>query len=243
MNNQPISPLMIKHQGTSLFVFDLFYTIQGEGPFTGLPAVFIRLAGCNLQCPFCDTDYTSQSTLINVDTLTNMCLAKFEKAQGRQIVPVIKTERPLVVITGGEPLRQPINKLCTRLLEVGFRVQIETNGTIWQDLPDRVSIVCSPKTPSINSKIAARVNALKYIVDHRDHNVEKYGLPWVVLGLNCGRQVFPPPKDFRKDRVYIHPLDAGNPQDNQKNMQAAVRIATHNGYRVGIQLHKIINMP
>ena len=52
--------------GNSLEVVDLWQTIQGEGPFAGMRAIFIRLAGCNLQCPFCDTDYTSKRETLEV---------------------------------------------------------------------------------------------------------------------------------------------------------------------------------
>src|SRR3954467_9071958 len=51
--------LLVRSDGNSLSIHSIFYTLQGEGPYSGCPAVFMRLAGCNLQCPGCDTDYTS----------------------------------------------------------------------------------------------------------------------------------------------------------------------------------------
>ncbi|HEY6020017.1 MAG TPA: 7-carboxy-7-deazaguanine synthase QueE, partial [Candidatus Paceibacterota bacterium] len=53
----PVSP--IRHDKESFLVKDIFYTIQGEGPYAGRPAVFVRLGGCNLRCAFCDTDFSN----------------------------------------------------------------------------------------------------------------------------------------------------------------------------------------
>ena len=61
INIQPIEKRELSVDG-SVQVHSIFYTLQGEGPFSGQPAVFVRLAGCNLQCPACDTDYTSRRT-------------------------------------------------------------------------------------------------------------------------------------------------------------------------------------
>ena len=90
---------------TTLWVHSIFPTIQGEGIFAGVPAVFLRLGGCNLQCPFCDTDYTEGS----------------EWMQGDQIVYLVRFFMPrkanLVVITGGEPMRQKLGPLIKTLNE------------------------------------------------------------------------------------------------------------------------------
>ena len=61
-NTQPAEK-QVKSSGLILAINSIFYTIQGEGPFAGSPAVFVRLAGCNLQCPMCDTEYTSRQQM------------------------------------------------------------------------------------------------------------------------------------------------------------------------------------
>ena len=64
MKNQQLADKPVLNEtGLSLQVNSIFYTIQGEGPFAGRPAIFIRLAGCNLQCPGCDTEYTKRQTM------------------------------------------------------------------------------------------------------------------------------------------------------------------------------------
>lgn len=140
--------------GLSLWVQEVFYTLQGEGPFTGHPAVFVRVAGCNLSCFWCDTEFESSTWRPSLDEL-------LEK---------IASERPafcdLIVITGGEPFRQNIAPLVHSLLKQNLRVQIETNGTLWVDLPksDRLHIVCSPKTTRLNEDLVGRIGSYKYII-------------------------------------------------------------------------------
>ncbi|NDB87187.1 MAG: hypothetical protein EB127_31570, partial [Alphaproteobacteria bacterium] len=75
----------------------------------------------------------------------------------------------LVVITGGEPFRQPIYGLCHKLLQLNYKVQIETNGTLYQDLPDGIDIICSPKVTNskyhnIREELLPKITAFKYII-------------------------------------------------------------------------------
>lgn len=107
---------------------EIFYSIQGEGYFTGTPAVFIRLSGCNLKCPFCDTDHT-----------------RFVEKTENEIVRMA-SQYPChhAVITGGEPSLQLTESFVRKLKEAGFFVQVETNGT--RPLPNNVDwVTCSPK--------------------------------------------------------------------------------------------------
>ncbi|MFP4417298.1 MAG: radical SAM protein [Chitinivibrionales bacterium] len=101
-----------------LKVSELFTSIQGESTHVGRPCFFIRLAGCNLRCVYCDTVYAcdQEGYDYSVDRLINFA--------GEQKIP-------LVEITGGEPLLQSETpELCRRLLENNFTVMIETNGTL-----------------------------------------------------------------------------------------------------------------
>lgn len=103
-----------------LRVIEVFASLQGEGPFTGSRSVFIRLAGCDLRCPFCDTVYS-------LDPRAGKPVSIEELAR------VVEEERPsLVVVTGGEPLlqRRGVNELARLLAGQGYRVQLETNGTL-----------------------------------------------------------------------------------------------------------------
>lgn len=98
-------------------VTEIFYSVQGEGPSIGIPAIFIRLTGCNLRCPFCDTKYSLTGGL---EYTIPEILKEIQKYPCRRIV-----------ITGGEPLiqREEVIKLI-KSLPVFYYVEIETNGTI-----------------------------------------------------------------------------------------------------------------
>ncbi|HEX5274616.1 MAG TPA: 7-carboxy-7-deazaguanine synthase QueE [Candidatus Rubrimentiphilum sp.] len=130
---------------------EIFYSIQGEGEHTGKPAVFVRLAGCNLSCDFCDTDY-SLKFFATVDDV----VAK---------VRALGNDCPMVVLTGGEPFAQrEALDLIEALRKDGRRVHIESNGTIASDLPDDVWLTVSPKE-RVDERMAKRANEVKLIVD------------------------------------------------------------------------------
>lgn len=120
-------------------------TIQGEGPYTGRRAVFIRLGGCNLSCTWCDTPYTWDHTRFDVDRENPMTPA------GEIVDRAVKHPAGLFVVTGGEPLvhqRRPGMVHLLRGLNAYGPVHIETNGTIAPDreITDVVEFfVASPK--------------------------------------------------------------------------------------------------
>jgi organic radical activating enzyme len=136
-----------------LALAEIFYSVQGEGAWTGTPAVFVRLGGCNLNCRFCDTDYSIKSF-----------------ASVTQIVAAVRAlggECPMVVLTGGEPLAQrESSALIDALRADGRRVHIESNGTVEVALADDVWLTVSPKE-RLAPAMAARANEIKLIVDGR----------------------------------------------------------------------------
>ena len=130
---------------------EIFYSIQGEGAFTGTPAVFVRLAGCNLSCDFCDTDYSLKF------------FASVEQVVER--VRELGGDCPMVILTGGEPLAQSeTHALIDALRRDGRRVHIESNGTVYAELPEDVWLCVSPKERP-DRRMLARANELKLIVD------------------------------------------------------------------------------
>ena len=132
---------------------EIFYSIQGEGTWSGTPAVFVRLAGCNLACDFCDTDYSTKF-FASVDDV----VAK---------VRAIGGDCPMVVLTGGEPLAQAeTTALIDALRRDGRRVHVESNGTIYTPLPDDVWLCVSPKE-RVDPRMAERADEAKLIVDER----------------------------------------------------------------------------
>src|SRR5580704_9457946 len=135
----------------TLQLAEIFYSVQGEGTWTGTPAVFVRLAGCNLACDFCDTDYALKF-IAGVDDVVARV-----RAEGGDC--------PMVVITGGEPLtQQATSALIDALRADGRRVHIESNGTIDVALPPDVWLTVSPKE-RLHPAMAVRADEVKLIVD------------------------------------------------------------------------------
>lgn len=234
MNTQPIEKPVRSPDGT-LDVHSIFYTIQGEGPYCGKPAIFVRLAGCNLQCPGCDTDYTSDK--LGRKRMSPAILAAAVISMKDDEYP--DAPAPLIVITGGEPFRQNISPVTMTFLRLGFDVQVETNGTlpVPDDFPFGASIVCSPKTGKIQDSIAQRAIALKYVVK-AGLVVPRDGLPIRALDHTCSPSVAKPPADY-KGIIYIQPMDEGNPVANRRNLNAAVQSCLNHGHTLQIQTHKI----
>lgn len=137
----------------TLQLAEIFYSVQGEGSWTGTPAVFVRLAGCNLACAFCDTDYSLKFVASVDDVVARV------RAEGGAC--------PMVILTGGEPLAQRATGVLIEALRAdGRRVHIESNGTIDAALPDDVWLTVSPKE-RLHPAMAARANEAKLIVDGR----------------------------------------------------------------------------
>lgn len=232
-NTQKAEGLLFRSGRHLLEVHSIFLTLQGEGPFAGNPAIFIRLAGCNLQCPKCDTDYTSTRESYTPIDVVNV------------LSTLIATHRlhykPLIVITGGEPFRQELMPLCQTLQANHFEdIQIECNGTLYNPIPDAVTVVVSPKLAGINKVFTTRKNTyFKYVVDPAF--VDPYdGLPTEVLGLGLnGGKVARPPEGAT---VYVQPIDTHYDYHNKVNLPKMVALTIKYGYTLSLQLHKLLNL-
>ena len=135
----------------------------------------------------------------------------------------------LAVITGGEPFRQPIKKLCEELLKKGFLVQIETNGTLFQELPLEVKIICSPKNIDgkyhlIRPDLLPKINGFKFIISAKN--------PKYCDIAQIGQKQYNIP-------IYLQPMDEYNDQINKNNHQRTLELAKKYGYRISLQTHKI----
>jgi len=154
----------------NLQLAEIFYSVQGEGTWAGTPAVFVRLAGCNLACDFCDTDYALKFVASVEDVVARV------RAEGGDC--------PMVILTGGEPLAQAgTPALIDALRADGRRVHIESNGTIFTDLPDDVWLCVSPKE-RVDPRMAGRADEAKLVVDARvpeEHLALFEGKPTILL--------------------------------------------------------------
>jgi len=114
-------------------VSEIFTSFQGEGPYIGTPATFLRLYGCNLNCQWCDTDISTYE-MLSVDDVAEILMTQMEF-----------NNINLLVITGGEPTLQmeEIKRLIKELPD-DIKIQLETNGSIFEYLPE-IEYVISPK--------------------------------------------------------------------------------------------------
>jgi len=146
-------------------VCEIFTSIQGESTHAGLPCAFIRLSRCNLRCSYCDTQYAySDGADRSEDDIVNQ---------------VRQAGIRLVEITGGEPLLQKeVYSLTTRLLEEGYGVLMETNGSMKiKDIDRRTCVILDMKTPGsgmsdrmdlTNLEIMKHSDEIKFVLTSRD---------------------------------------------------------------------------
>jgi organic radical activating enzyme len=166
----------------SLFVTSMFFTLQGEGPYAGMPALFIRLAKCNLVCSFCDTffDDGDWMTYDQIEDKMYAAINDYWNKQGKATPTWANNglnNYPgiVLVMTGGEPLLQEnISAFMTRQLAHFKAVQVESNGIPVTDVPAGVTLVCSPKCAEKDGKatkyfapsatILQRADCLKFVM-------------------------------------------------------------------------------
>jgi 7-carboxy-7-deazaguanine synthase len=223
--------------GKRLRVNEVFYTLQGEGPDAGRPAIFVRLSRCNLRCYFCDTEFeTGQDVELQRLVDDVLVLARQHGCK-------------LVVITGGEPLLQNILPFVERMNEMDMSCSIETAGTITiPNLHTRFDpmrsvhgnlIVCSPKTPRIHTHLERLVGAWKYVV--RDGEGDGWGMPTMsTQHKDKPSGVFVPVHPVVP--IYVQPMDEGVAERNAANLAWATKIALEHGYRLGVQVHKLVGL-
>ncbi|NER37771.1 MAG: 7-carboxy-7-deazaguanine synthase QueE [Oscillatoria sp. SIO1A7] len=191
-------------------------TVQGEGYWTGTLVDFIRLAGCPVRCPWCDTGYADGGL-----SLPHVL---------RSIAELLtELKSPRVVISGGEPfIHKNLPELVQALLEAGKQVSIETSGSYWQDVSQQAWITLSPKqhvSPNypVKKEFWSRANEIKFVIGtgqeldfYREHLVS-----------NLSTQVYLQPEWNQRSRAIpiILELFKENPS-----------------YRLSLQTHKLIGM-
>jgi 7-carboxy-7-deazaguanine synthase (Cx14CxxC type) len=209
----------------SYAVKECFLTLQGEGVQSGSRAVFLRFAGCNLwsgreqdrasaQCNFCDTDFVGTDgegggKFRNAEALA----ARVEQLWGEA------GERRLVVITGGEPMLQLDPALVDALHARGFRIAVETNGTL-------------PATPGIDW-ICVSPKAGTEVVQREGDELK---LVWPQAGIDLAEL-----EGWAFDHFLVQPMDCA---EREKAVDAAVRLAMERPkWRLSLQAHKVIGLP
>ncbi len=200
-----------------LKVNEIFYSLQGEGKFTGTAAVFVRLSGCNMHCPFCDTQHQQGS----------------EMTEQQIIDAIMPYPARHIVITGGEPAMQLTATLTTLLHKHGWFIQMETNGSL--PLADGCAvdwITCSPKDLPLRIQ---RIDELKVLFDTRlqDNAVRISQLADVKA------------QEYRLQPVDASMELTGHElhEQNIKNLEATINYILQNPkWKLSLQTHKIINV-
>lgn len=230
----------------------IFYSLQGEGFHTGRPAVFVRFAGCNLRCPFCDTEFDAYREMTGDDIL-------------QEILSLTSAGdvRPMVVLTGGEPTLQADEPLIDLLHSRGFWVTMESNGTRpapanldWltvspkslhthtQPLPKGGSPTAPHKEGSLPAPSqggAWRMADEIKIVFTNEREVERLMalVPLSIerlqeratVGIEAG------------GRLFLQPCDTGDVQRNETIKSDCIRyIEQHPQWRLSLQTHKLIGI-
>jgi 7-carboxy-7-deazaguanine synthase len=137
--------------GKTLMINEIFFSLQGESTFTGLPTVFIRLTGCPLRCQYCDTEYAfyegSKITIKNI------------------LIEISRYRTRYVTVTGGEPLAQKgCIDLLSQLCDEGYQVSLETSGAMdIGNVDERVCKIFDIKTPGSGEARRNRFGNLKYL--------------------------------------------------------------------------------
>jgi 7-carboxy-7-deazaguanine synthase len=198
---------------------EIFYSIQGEGAWTGLPNIFIRTTGCNLRCSFCDTKYAyNKGKEITVEKI---------------IEKISKYPCKFICITGGEPLLQKdIIDLINRLIKKGYKISIETNGSLSiEKISDIKSLMVSldikcpgsdmhEKNYLENINFLKKDDQLKFVIK----NKEDYNFAKKIL------EKYKP-----SCSVFFQPVWGKNPKDLTDWI-----INDGLNAKIGLQIHKII---
>ncbi len=221
-----------------MHIIEIYKSIQGESTFAGLPCIFVRLAGCNLRCSWCDSEYTfSGGTKMNQEQIV---------AEVARLAPV-----KLVEITGGEPMLQEreVVPLMQQLLAQGFTVLLETSGERpLANVPQAVHKIVDVKCPGSseggtfareNLQYLSRNDEVKFVIsDRADYEFSRDFLREHGLESKVGAVLFSPA--FRKDASPAR--DAANCILDPK---ALVEWMLEDGLnvRLGLQLHKFVWAP
>ena len=215
-------------------VNEIFETIQGEARWTGTPAVFVRLQGCAVGCPWCDTRHTwvlDQSKRVDpVEMLgkTSSSASWADMTDEAIVVEVMQHRARHVVITGGEPCLYDLKVLCRLLQSAGCMVQVETSGT----QPVRVSrgtwVTVSPKIG-----MPGKFEILREAIMRADEIKMPVGAQKDVKRVLDLLEQHP---DWAGD-VWLQPLSR-----SEKATQLCIEAATKNGFRLSIQTHAFIGV-
>jgi 7-carboxy-7-deazaguanine synthase len=245
-----------------LLITSIFFTIQGEGPFAGQPAIFVRLAGCNrgrkeeMGCEFCDTKFHyDQGQPLSFLMIERRMAAALDLVWENATRPA---GLPLVVITGGEPMMQAnLEGAVEFLWNRGYsRIQIESNGD--RIIPDLIplnrnflTIVVSPKVTdgryrNLKQAVYDRADALKFVID-ADPASPYHGVP--DYAFQFPREVYLSPLACYREGVKVDEVASAwdhsliDAERTKANYSHAAALAMKWGFKLSIQSHLFASVP
>lgn len=218
----------------SIFIKEIFYTLQGEGDLAGKPALFVRSGQCNLDCSFCDTNWKDDLVAMDDEEIVDaMFRVWFENMNPDEFI----RRSPVVVLTGGEPSLWDYSGVLECLHQAAQKkgwhspiVTIESNGSGWWPWMSRCMLTISPKTHiRMLSQIALdSASSLKFLFGKR---FPKY----------YEDPELDEPRNHGKWTMYLQPIWGDMYEDN---LEGAVQYClAHPRFRISLQLHKYLNLP
>jgi 7-carboxy-7-deazaguanine synthase len=216
---------------TELPINEVFATVQGEGGFTGAPSIFVRLQGCPVGCPWCDTKHTWEvdpARRIDVEAmqLKERDSAGWAPMSAGHLAWLMRDLGPArhAVITGGEPALYDLRDLSRALFSEGFKsVQVETSGTHPLRIDPAAFVTVAPKLEmpgdfAVLSEVLERANEIKMPVGKPDDIAKLFQL------LN----------DLSSEKpVYLAPIS-----QSRRATELCIAAAAKHGWRVSFQVHK-----
>lgn len=221
-----------------MYIIEIYKSVQGESSFAGLPCIFVRLAGCNLRCTWCDSEYTFTGG---------------SKMSPNEVMAQVKNLEPvkLVEITGGEPMLQEreVVPLMERLLKDGYEVLIETSGERpLASVPKSVHKIVDVKCPASgeggtfrpeNLDSLTKNDEVKFVIaDRMDYEFARNFVRQHGLESRVADVLFSPA--FRKDAAPAR--DAANCLLDPREVVEWI-LADGLNVRLGLQIHKFIWEP
>jgi organic radical activating enzyme len=206
----------------------IFYSLQGEGRNTGRAAVFIRFAGCNLRCGFCDTEFDEYREMSSEEILDAV----------KALVPSNQTPLPwrgaegrfLIVLTGGEPTLQVDEAFVELLHGHGYEVAMESNGT--RPAPRNLDWLCV--SPKMGQGAWGKEQENRRMPDEIKLVFDEHTDPEALL-LRLATRHMP--------LLYLQPCDTGDERRNKAIIQQCVDyIKAHPQWRLSLQTHKLIGI-
>jgi 7-carboxy-7-deazaguanine synthase len=216
---------------------EVFQSIQGEGAFTGVPSIFIRVQGCPVGCPWCDTQHTWDIPPEKESTQQQVLLKTSESenwfaATAQQLFELVQEQgytAKNIILTGGEPCIYDLRQLSSVFIENGYGVAIETSGTFALKTHSDTWVTVSPKINmkagyEVRTELLERANEIKHPIAMEKHIDE---LDQLIEGVS-----------LRSDcLIYLQPIS-----QQKRATELAVDTCIKRNWRLSLQTHKYIGI-